>query len=113
VLEENLITVWEEIMSSTTRLQRADVKNLSLADVDAMGQDALKEALKSVIRNPTASMQHQDHRSHSSTSPQRPDEREQMIVAAGNIAAPINKGGKVAPPVSKTLASAPVDKTAH
>ena len=50
------------------QLEKLDVKNLRLEDLDNLDHDALKEALKSVLRSPTASLQHQDHRSHSSSS---------------------------------------------
>jgi hypothetical protein len=46
------------------------LKDLTIADIDKLDHEALKAALKSVLRAPNPGelvMTHKDHRSHSST----------------------------------------------
>lgn len=102
------------------KLEKLDVRNLKLEDLDTLDHDALKEALTSVLRDPTASMQHQDHRSHSSSTADfgemKVEGLDEMHSAHGGHAvirtrvAPIKKGAapveKTAPPVDKTSSSA-------
>jgi hypothetical protein len=42
--------------------------NLTPDQIDKMDSDALKTALKSVLRSPTSAMGHKDHRSFSSSA---------------------------------------------
>lgn len=90
----------------STAVKQIDATTLTAEDVEKLDHDALKEALRSVIRNPTSSMMHQDHRSHSSSS-ERPIERPAELTAVGKreIAAPAKKTlepvVKTAPPVEK------------
>lgn len=56
--------------TKTDKLESLDVSKLRLEDVDILGHDALKDAVKSVIRSGLKMNMvqgHKDHRSHSST----------------------------------------------
>jgi len=96
----------KEVILPSTAVKQIDATTLTAEDVEKLDHDALKEALRSVIRNPTSSMMHQDHRSHSSSS-ERPIERPAELTAVGKreIAAPAKKTlepvVKTAPPVEK------------
>ena len=42
-----------------------DISNLSASDIDRLSPNALREALKSVLRSPGGELMHRDHNSHS------------------------------------------------
>ena len=50
------------------KLPKVDIAKLSPEEVDKMGHEALREAVRSVIRDPNLAASHRDHRSHSSTA---------------------------------------------
>jgi hypothetical protein len=49
-------------------LPKIDITKLDPEEVDKMGHEALREAVRSVIRDPNLAASHRDHRSHSSVA---------------------------------------------
>lgn len=55
-------------MAEKEKLPKESIKDLTLEDIDKLSHEALKAAVKSVIRLPSGDdATHKDHRSHSST----------------------------------------------
>ena len=51
---------------ATSKLPKVDINKLTPAEVDKMSHEALREAVRSVVRDPNLAASHKDHRSHSS-----------------------------------------------
>lgn len=49
------------------KLPKVDLAKLTAADIDKMSHAALRDAVRSVLRDPNVAATHKDHRSHSST----------------------------------------------
>jgi hypothetical protein len=55
-------------MATTKKLSKVDINKLTPAEVDKMSHEALRDAVRSVIRDPNLAASHRDHRSHSSVA---------------------------------------------
>lgn len=51
----------------TRKVEKIDISKLKVEDIDAMGIDAMRDALRSVVRGDIRAAGHRDHRSHSDT----------------------------------------------
>ena len=51
-------------------LPKVDLSKMSAAEIDKLSHTALKEAVRSVVRDPNIAASHKDHRSHSSVAEQ-------------------------------------------
>ena len=56
-------------------LPKVDLSKMSPAAIDQLSHAALKEAVKSIVRDPNIAASHKDHRSHSSISEQVMNEK--------------------------------------
>lgn len=50
----------------TTNLPKVDLSKLTPDELDKLSHEALREAVRSVIKDPNIAATHKDHRSHSS-----------------------------------------------
>jgi ribosomal protein L19E len=52
--------------AKTPKLAKIDLSKLTTDELDKLSHGALREAVRSVIRDPNLAASHKDHRSHSS-----------------------------------------------
>ncbi len=65
------------------KLPKVDLSKLSTSDIDKMSHAALRDAVRSVIRNPNVNAMHKDHRSHSSVDARVSRESRKPMVKPG------------------------------
>ena len=71
------------------QLPKVDISKIKAADIDNMSPDALRAAVRSVVRDPNLAASHRDHRSHSSVD-------SQLMDRAINVSNPAAGGVKTA-----------------